>query len=109
MEDDDEKKEINVSENEKKKIFNKIVSKSLLCPKATVDLANKIIDNIVSMNRAELFKLTEGGLPDDLPELRSLIWKINLDYLPSDWNHWNQYLEAKGQLIKNIEKKFLKI
>ena len=80
MENDEEKNEININSNnesEKKKIFNKIVNKSLLCSKSTVELASNIIDNIVSMNKSEMFKLTENGLPDDLPELRSLVWKIN--------------------------------
>ena len=108
MEDDNEKKEINDNKNEKKKIFSKIFSKSLLCPKATIDLASKIIDNIVGMNRAELFKLTEGGLPDDLPELRSLIWKINLDYLPSDCNHWDKYLESKRTTYKKYRENIIK-
>ena len=94
-EEEKEKKEVKVSENEKRKIFTKIINKSLLCSKATVEVAANIIDNIVYMNRTELIKLTERGLPDDLPELRSLIWKINLGYLPSDWNQWNRYNDQR--------------
>ena len=59
MENDEEKNEININSNnesEKKKIFNKIVNKSLLCSKSTVELASNIIDNIVSMNKSEMFK-----------------------------------------------------
>ena len=111
MENDEEKNEININSNnesEKKKIFNKIVNKSLLCSKSTVELASNIIDNIVSMNKSEMFKLTENGLPDDLPELRSLVWKINLDYLTPDWNQWNRYLDSKRTAYKNYRAKIIK-
>jgi hypothetical protein len=81
----------------------------LLCSKATVEVAANIIDNIVYMNRTELIKLTERGLPDDLPELRSLIWKINLGYLPSDWNQWNKYLESKRIAYKKYRENIYKI
>ena len=112
MENDEEKNEININSNnesEKKKIFNKIVNKSLLCSKSTVELASNIIDNIVSMNKSEMFKLTENGLPDDLPELRSLVWKINLDYLTPDWNQWNRYLESKRIAYKKYRENIYKI
>jgi len=111
MENDEEKNEININSNnesEKKKIFNKIVNKSLLCSKSTVELASNIIDNIVSMNKSEMFKLTENGLPDDLLELRSLVWKINLDYLTPDWNQWNRYLDSKRTAYKNYRAKIIK-
>ena len=108
-EEEKEKKEVKVSENEKRKIFTKIINKSLLCSKATVEVAANIIDNIVYMNRTELIKLTERGLPDDLPELRSLIWKINLGYLPSDWNQWNKYLESKRIAYKKYRENIYKI
>ena len=108
-EEEKEKKEVKVSENEKRKIFTKIINKSLLCSKATVEVAANIIDNIVYMDRTELIKLTERGLPDDLPELRSLIWKINLGYLPSDWNQWNRYLESKRIAYKKYRENIYKI
>ena len=108
-EEEKEKKEVKVSENEKRKIFTKIINKSLLCSKATVEVAANIIDNIVYMDRTELIKLIERGLPDDLPELRSLIWKINLGYLSSDWNQWNRYLESKRIAYKKYRENIYKI
>ena len=90
-----EEKIENNPENEKKKILGKIVNKSVLCSKTTVNLTTKIIEALMSSNKEELIELSENGLPDDLPELRSLIWKINFGYLPFETQKWGAFLVSK--------------
>jgi len=43
------------------------------------------------------------GIPDELPMLRSLIWKIMLDLLPADINSWEQVLEEKRAKYNKIK------
>ena len=51
-------------------------------------------------NKEKLKSLCEDGLPDELPELRSLIWKINIGYLPLDMEKWNEILKSKRASYK---------
>ena len=47
--------------------------------------------DILSFNPINLKKLQQlsfNGIPDDLPQLRSIVWKILIGYLPLDKNHW---------------------
>lgn len=83
------------AENVKKKILDKIVKKSVLCSKSTVNFTTKMIEAIMSLNKEKIIELSENGLPDDLPELRSLIWKINFGYLPLDQQKWGTFLISK--------------
>ena len=80
---------------EKQKILSTIVSKSVKCSKATIDLTSQLLDSIMTKDKKKIISLCEKGLPDDLPELRSLIWKINLGYLPLNKEEWDQILESK--------------
>ena len=54
----------------------------------------------MSADKEKLRELTEKGLPDDLPEMRSLIWKINFDYLPYDTKQWGTFLISKRTAYK---------
>lgn len=81
--------------DEKKIIMSHIVQKSIRCSKATIDLTTRVIENLLSQDREKIIFLCENGLPDDLPELRSLIWKINLEYLPMNTEEWDKTLKSK--------------
>ena len=86
---------INKNDDEKRKIISNIVKKSILCSKTTMELTTKIIDSIASKDKEKLISICEEGLPDDLPELRSLIRKINFGYLPLNMNEWDKLLKSK--------------
>ena len=82
-------------EDIKRKIMSNIVKKSIRCSKATIDLTSKILDSLMSKDKQKIITLCENGLPDDLPELRSLIWKINFGYLPINMEEWDKFLKSK--------------
>ena len=98
--------------DEKKKILSHIVQKSVGLSNATQKLTSKILDCIMSKDKDTLISICKNGLPDDLPELRSLVWKINLGYLPYDVNEWDQILKSKRLayqkykdfIVQNLEK-----
>ena len=59
-----------------------------------------MLEALMSMDKERIIELSENGLPDDLPELRSLIWKINFDYLPLDPKKWETFLISKRTAYK---------
>ena len=87
--------------SEKKKILDKIVKKSVQCSKATIDLTTKVLDALMAPDKEQLITLSENGLPDDLPELRSLVWKINLGYLSYNTFEWDKFLVSKRLAYQN--------
>ena len=91
----------NDPEMAKKKILDKIVNKSVLCSKSTVNFTTMVLEALMSMDKEKLTELSENGLPDDLPEMRSLIWKINFEYLPLDPQKWGAFLISKRASYKN--------
>ena len=91
--------------NEGKLIISKIIKKSIQCSKKTQEISSNILDSILCQEKVKLKILCEDGLPDELPELRSLIWKINIGYLPSDMEKWDECLKSKRisyKLYKNF-------
>lgn len=111
-EKNEEKKEINNKNNKntkeislRKEIISNIIAKSVNCSKKTQEIASKILDSIMCQDKEKLILLCEDGLPDELPELRALIWKINLGYLPLDMDKWDEILKSKRasyKLYKNF-------
>ena len=81
--------------NEGKKIISNIIKKSIQCSKKTQEISSKILDSILCKDKEKLKRLCEDGLPDELPELRSLIWKINIGYIPMDMEKWDEILKSK--------------
>ena len=100
MNDGNEEIKINQSEYIKKEILDKIVNKSVLCSKATVNFTTCILEALMSLDKERIIELSEKGLPDDLPEIRSLIWKINLGYLPLEPQKWGTFLISKRTAYK---------
>ena len=97
-------KSINKEISEGKKIISNIIKKSIQCSKKTQEISSKILDSILCKDKEKLKLLCEDGLPDELPELRSLIWKINIGYLPFDMEKWDEVLKSKRisyKLYKN--------
>lgn len=101
MKNSKEESNNNDPEMAKKKILDKIVNKSVLCSKSTVNFTTMVLEALMSMDKEKLTELSENGLPDDLPEMRSLIWKINFEYLPLDPQKWGAFLISKRASYKN--------
>ena len=81
--------------SERKRIISNIVKKSVQCSKATIELTSKLLDSIMSQDKQKIISLCKDGLPDDLPELRSLVWKINFGYLPFNMEEWDGILNSQ--------------
>ena len=82
-------------QNKKKPILQLIVNKTLSCPNQTISKASGFIESLISKNIKNLKMFSEDGLPDEIPILRSIIWKINFGYLPIDNEEWEKMLEDK--------------
>ena len=85
----------NPTGDERKKILGNIVKRSIQCSKSTINLTSKLLDCLMTKDKQALITMCENGLPDDLPEIRSLIWKINFGYLPFNMGEWDKILKAK--------------
>ena len=79
---------------------------SVCCP-FTWERINKILLNIINFNEEELKNECYKGLPDDLPSLRAIIWKINFRYLPHDILKWKESLESKRKEYLEIKNAFI--
>ena len=95
-----------INESEKKKILQSIINRSLKCSNQTIQKTGGFIESIVSQNKERLKELCSYGLPDDLPILRSLIWKINFDYLPINSEEWSNVLKTQRNLYEYYKEQF---
>ena len=70
------------------------------------DYTIKIIKQLVSksLNLQKLLKRIKQGLPDEIPSLRSLVWKIILLYLPREIDQWNDSLEKSRNKYFELRK-----
>ena len=85
-----------------------VIGKTLsVCSPFTWEKINKILLNIIIYNEEELKKECYKGLPDYLPSLRALIWKINFRYLPHDIKKWKNVLESKRKEYFEIKNAFI--
>lgn len=79
-------------------------------------IKSRILEIIKILNSSnidflQLKKMIFDGLPDDVPSLRSLGWKIIMNYLPLDLNEWenhidkrrNEYNQIKDKIITKLE------
>lgn len=48
------------------------------------------------------------GIPEDMPLLRSLVWKINLRYLPKNYEAWDNFVTKKREEYNDIKSSFIK-
>jgi len=51
----------------------------------------------------ELRKLVSEGLPEELPELRSILWKLFLNYYPNNLNEWHSFSREKFDDYERIK------
>ena len=104
-----EKQKENKNTN-KKPILQIIVNKILSSPNQTINKSSGFIESLISKNKKNLQLFSEDGIPDEIPILRSIVWKINLGYLPINNEEWenilsekrNSYFYYKGIIHKNL-------
>lgn len=93
--------------------FYKILEKSLekipnqnISKKLKVKLLKIITCFYPSNNKIdymELRKLVSEGLPEELPELRSILWKLFLNFYPNNLNEWHSFSQEKFQDYERIK------
>jgi hypothetical protein len=84
-------------------IINKILNVS------SEKLKNKILEilkllNSKNIDSDNLRRIVFEGLPDDIPSLRSLIWKLLLNYLPLNVESWEDNIDSKRNDYLNLKK-----
>ena len=81
-------------------------AKACCCDRTWPRIAG-ILMNIIQQNKEALKKECYIGLPDDLPCLRALVWKINLRYLSTDVNKWETSIPKKRKEYIDIKNAFM--
>ena len=104
--------EILISPNHNEQIISIICSALKSCSPKEYQRINDLLKMIIANNKKELKKECYKGLPENLPSLRALIWKMNFKYLPHKIQNWdstlksyrNEYTELKNAvIIKQLE------
>ena len=90
---------------EKNQLLSFILSKT---NNLTGKIKNKILSmiEILNSNNIDYSKLQEfifEGIPDDIPSLRSLIWKILLNSLTLNQSEWETSLEKGREKYKKLK------
>ena len=62
-----------------------------------------------TINRHELNELVfKGGIPDEIKGLRPIIWRVLLNYLPSnDTKHWEDHLRTQKAIYEEWLKELI--
>ena len=119
MNDDDSEIEINIlntkisilsEETKPNNSLNFIVSK--LSPLKSIKIKSKIVEilNILILKEIPfnlLRKQMFEGIPDDIPSLRPLLWKVSLNYLSLKPHEWETILEQKRTEYETNKKKYM--
>ena len=92
----------------KNNLLNKIMYKTnKKCTETTKKKVNEIILSLLIKDWDSLKKYSLEGLPEEMPLLRSLLWKMNLKYLNTDLENWDEYLNKKRSHYFEIKQAFL--
>lgn len=87
------------------RLLNKIMYRShRFCSEASKKRINEIILSLLIKDYESLRLYSFEGLPQEMPLLRCLIWKINLKYLSINLDTWDDYVKVKR--IEYTELKF---
>ncbi len=92
------------------KFFGIIVNK--LNNISSEKIKSRIIEIIKILNSSnidfiKLKKIIFDGLPDDCPSLRSLNWKMILNYLPLNLDEWENYIDTKRNEYNEIKNRII--
>ena len=97
----------NKNNSSKKTILESIINRSMKCSNQTTEITAQIIQSIISKDKNKLKEFCSNGLPEDLPILRSLIWKINFDYLPINSEEWTNVLQTQRKLYEYYKEQII--
>ena len=95
--------EILISPNHNEQIVSIICNAITSCFPEEHERINKILNNIINNEKKEIKKECYKGLPENLPSLRALIWKINFKYLPRNIKKWEFTLKSLRDEYKEIK------
>jgi hypothetical protein len=95
--------DILISPNHNEQIVSIICSALTSCFPEEYKRINKILQDIINNNQKELKKECYKGLPENLPSLRALIWKMNFKYLPRNVSKWKYILKSLREEYKDLK------
>lgn len=95
--------EILISPNHNEQIVSIICNALTSCFPEEYIRVNKILKDIINNNKNEIKRECYRGLPENLPSLRALIWKINFRYLPRNIQKWEKTLKTLRDEYKEIK------
>jgi hypothetical protein len=95
------------SPNHNEQIVTIICEALSSCLPKTWNRIHKILTYLIKNNHSQLKKECYLGLPEDLPSLRALIWKINFKYLPKNIKKWDNTLKEMRKQYKDIKEAYL--
>jgi len=82
------------------------ISKTSISKKIKIKLLKIVTCFYPSNNRIdyiELRKLMFEGLPEELPDLRSILWKLFLNFYPNNLNEWELFSREKNEDYERIK------
>lgn len=95
--------EILTSPNHNEQIVSIICNALTSCFPEEYVRINKILKDIINNNKNEIKRECYRGLPENLPSLRALIWKLNFKYLPRNVQKWEKTLKTLRDEYKEIK------
>lgn len=95
--------EILISPNHNEQIVSIICNALTSCFPEEYKRINKILHDIIKNNKNEIKRECYKGLPENLPSLRALIWKMNFKYLPRNIQKWENTLKSLRGEYKEIK------
>ena len=96
-----------LSPNHNEQIVTIICEALSSCLPKSWNRINNILTYLIKNNYSQIKKECYLGLPEDLPSLRALIWKINFKYLPKDIKKWEQTFKDMRKQYKEIKEAYI--
>ena len=78
---------------------------SKIIKKRTIEIIKTL--NSSKIEIMTLRKLCFEGIPDDLPSLRTIIWKIFFKFIPLNIDNWEEIIDDKRMKYSNIKDKIM--
>lgn len=94
-----------IFEKTMEKLLNQNISKKIKIKLLKIITCFFPSSNVI--NYIELRKLISDGLPDELPELRSILWKLFLNYFPNNLTEWVDFSREKNEDYERLKQDLL--
>ena len=95
--------------DKQQQVFCQIFNKVTKCSSRTQEWTTQVMQAILTRNESLLKSLSEQGLPDDMQQLRALVWKINLKYLSLNYDDWDNELKKKREEYQSYKESITQI